>query len=287
MLRNIVNIDQEKCNGCGLCVSACHERAIVLNEQGKAELVKEDYCDGLGDCLPACPMNAIKIEQRETVPYDEEAVKARIAQMDREMEREDVEQDKNEKKSLLSRLIMGGEKQVGGCPGSMARNLHMNGEKPAGGCPGSMARTLNDDAKKVDENTGCVCHQEESNDEFSMLSHWPVQIRLAASKAEYFEGADLLVAADCSAYAYGNFHNKFMKDRVTVVGCPKLDDYDYEEKFYEIFMQNNVRSVTLVRMEVPCCGAMERAVLRALERCGKLIPKQVVILSLGGEILSR
>ena len=123
--------------------------------------------------------------------------------------------------------------------------------------------------------------------EFSHLSHWPVQIRLAASKADYFEDADLLVAADCSAYAYGNFHNKFMKNRVTVVGCPKLDDYDYEEKFYEIFMNNNIRSVTLVRMEVPCCGGMERAVLNALERCGKLIPKQVVVLSLGGEILSR
>ena len=222
MLRNIVNIDQEKCNGCGLCVNACHERAIILNEKGKAELVKEDYCDGLGDCLPACPMNAISIEKRDTVPYNEEAVKARIAKMDQ-------------------------ENNTGSCPGTMAS---MNIDK-----------------------------------EFSHLSHWPVQIRLAASKAEYFEDADLLVAADCSAYAYGNFHNKFMKNRVTVVGCPKLDPYDYEEKFYEIFMNNNIRSVTLVRMEVPCCGGMERAVLNALERCGKLIPKQVVVLSLSGEIL--
>ena len=243
MLRNIVNIDQEKCNGCGLCVSACHERAIILNEKGKAELIKEDYCDGLGDCLPACPMNAISIEKRDTVPYDEQAVKARIAKM--------------------------------------------NQENTIGRCPGTMAKILNEDKilkqeENIVENT---LENINGDTEFSNLSHWPVQIRLAASKAEYFENADLLVAADCSAYAYGNFHNKFMKNRVTVVGCPKLDDYDYEEKFYEIFMNNTIRSVTLVRMEVPCCGGMERALLNALERCGKLIPKQVVILSLGGEIL--
>ena len=216
MKRNIVNIDQEKCNGCGLCVSACHERAIVLNSQGKAELIKEDYCDGLGDCLPACPMNAITIEERETVPYDEEAVKARIEAMDKG----------------ASEIVS-------------------------------------------------------QNSTISQISHWPVQIRLAASKADYFDNADLLVAADCSAYAHGDFHNVFMKGRVTIVGCPKLDPYDYEAKFYEIFMNNNIRSVTLVRMQVPCCGGMERAVLNALERCKKMIPKQVVVLSLQGEILSK
>ena len=232
MKRNIVKIDQKKCNGCGRCVSACHERAIELNAQGKAVLIKEDYCDGLGDCLPACPMDAITIEERETVPYDESAVKARIAKM----------------------------------------NMLENEES----CCDSENMCVNEcDNKCLDKG------------EFSYLSHWPVQIRLAGSKAEYFENADLLVAADCSAYAYGNFHMNFMKDRVTVVGCPKLDSYDYEEKFYEIFMNNNIKSVTLVRMEVPCCGGMERAVLNALERCGKFIPKQIVVLSLQGDIIRK
>lgn len=230
MKRNIVSIDQEKCNGCGLCVTACHERAIEINAGGKAELIKEDYCDGLGDCLPTCPMGAIFIEERETVPYDEIAVKQRIEKMNAE----------------ANRGNMGCES----CNGGVS-------EKSVGDL------------------------------DFSCLSHWPVQIRLAASKADYFENADLLVAADCAAYAYGNFHNRFMKDRVTIVGCPKLDTYDYEEKFYEIFMNNNIKSVTLVRMEVPCCGGMEKALLNALERCEKFIPKQVIILSLKGDIISK
>ena len=278
MLRNIVNIDQEKCNGCGLCVSACHERAIVLNEQGKAELIKEDYCDGLGDCLPACPMNAISIEHRETVPYDEAAVLARIAKMDEEAG-----------KGVKDQAEVHKEERPVGCPGAMARIL--NGADNTGkfDCGNDFEAAGADDCCSghgKDSDRECGCNN--GNDvEFSHLSHWPVQIRLAASKADYFENADLLVAADCSAYAYGNFHNKFMKDRVTVVGCPKLDACDYEEKFYEIFMNNNIKSVTLVRMEVPCCGGMEKAVLNALERCGKLIPKQVVILSLQGDIISK
>lgn len=222
MKRNIVKIDQEKCNGCGLCVNACHERAIILNDQGKAELVKEDYCDGLGDCLPACPMDAITIEKRECAPYDEAAVKERIRKMDLEAS-DSVEDDKKSKK--------------------------------------------NDE-----ECTSC-------------LSHWPVQIRLASSSAECFDGCDLLIAADCTAYAYADFHRTFMKNRVTVAGCPKLDAFDYEEKLYEIFTQNDIRSITLVRMEVPCCGGMQHAMEQALKRSGKLIPSQTVVLSLDGRII--
>lgn len=277
MKRNIVKIDQDKCNGCGLCVSACHERAIELNAQGKAELIKEDYCDGLGDCLPACPTGAISIEERETVPYDEAAVMERIAKMD---------------------AVAGG-----GCPGAMARilagaSVSASKEEECGcdagdkkheecGCDSS-AKGHGECGCDSDKQGDCCCDGDNAEDvQFSHLSHWPVQIRLAASKADFFDNADLLVAADCAAYAYGNFHKKFMKDRVTVVGCPKLDPYDYEEKFYEIFMNNNIRSVTLVRMEVPCCGGMERAVLNALDRCGKFIPKQVVVLSLQGDIIRK
>lgn len=204
MKRKIVNINQEKCNGCGLCIKACHEQAIVLNKDGKAELIKEDYCDGLGDCLSACPMDAITIEEREAAPYDEEAVKRRIA---------------------------------------------------------------------------------ESQNSTSKLRQWPVQIQLVAPNAKYFDGANLLVAADCCAYAYGNFHNEFMKNKVTIVGCPKLDPVDYTEKLTEIIRENDIKSVTLTRMEVPCCGGLENAVKTALQNSGKFIPWQVVTISTEGEIL--
>lgn len=215
MKRNIVKIDQEKCNGCGLCINACHEQAIVLNENGKAELIKDDYCDGLGDCLPACPVGAIEIIQREAAPYDEKAVKERIAK--KEKEKSDVE---NKKKNNVSRL-----------------------------------------------------------------SQWPVQIKLAPTNAEYFNGADLLIAADCTAYAYANFHDDFIKDRIVLVGCPKLDSVDYSEKLAEILKENDIKSVTVVRMQVPCCGGMEFAFKKALEESKKMIPTQVITLSLEGEIL--
>lgn len=227
MKRKIVNIDQDKCNGCGLCVNACHEQAIVINEQGKAELIKEDYCDGLGDCLPACPMNAITIEEREAAPYDEKAVKARIA-----------------------------AKAAAESEGTSD-------------CCSTKAAELKEAKTK------------------SRLSHWPVQIRLAPPKADYFDGADILIAADCSAYAFADFHETFMKDRVTLMGCPKLDPVDYSEKLTEIFANNDVKSVTLVRMMVPCCGGMEMAVNNAISASGKLIPSQTIVLSLEGEILER
>lgn len=204
MLRKIIKIDQEKCNGCGACAQACHEGAIAMIE-GKATLMREDYCDGLGDCLPACPMDAISFEEREALAYDETAVLA---------------------------------------------------------------------AKRAKEKTQ------------SCLSQWPVQIKLAPINAPYFDGADLLIAADCTAYAYGDFHNKFMRNRITLIGCPKLDEGDYSEKLTQILSHNGVRSVTIVRMEVPCCGGLMNAVKRALQNSGKLIPWQVVTLSMDGQLLN-
>lgn len=201
MIRKIIQIDTEKCNGCGLCAKACHEGAIGMVD-GKAKLLRDDYCDGLGDCLPACPVNAISFTVREAAAYDEAAVLAK---------------------------------------------------KGKG----------------------------------SQLQQWPVQIRLVPVEAPFFQGADLLVAADCTAYAYAEFHKDFIRGRVTLVGCPKLDSVDYAEKLTEIFRNNEIRSVTVVRMEVPCCGGMENAVKRALQASGKLLPWQVVTISTDGKILGR
>ena len=202
MVRKIIRINEEKCNGCGACASACHEGAIEMID-GKAKLTRENYCDGLGDCLPACPTNAITFEEREAPAYDEAAVLA---------------------------------------------------------------------AKQKKERTS------------SQLSQWPVQIKLVPVRAPYFEGANLLIAADCTAYAYGNFHNEFMCNRVTLIGCPKLDQVDYTEKLTEILKNNSINSVTIVRMEVPCCGGIEYAAKRALQASGKLIPWQVVTISTDGKM---
>jgi NAD-dependent dihydropyrimidine dehydrogenase PreA subunit len=208
MLRNIIKIDESKCNGCGLCAEACHEGAIAL-ENGKAKLQREDYCDGLGDCLPACPMNAITFEIREAPAYNAEAV-------------------------LAAKMP--------------------NGEVSASGT-------------------------------VSELGQWPVQIKLVPVKAPYFEGADLLIAADCSAYARANFHDEFIRGKVTLIGCPKLDGVDYSQKLAEILQQNNIKTVTVVRMEVPCCGGLKLAVAEALNRSGKTIPWQVITLSIQGEVM--
>lgn len=226
MIRKIIHIDSEKCNGCGACASACHEGAIGM-VNNKAVLLRDDYCDGLGDCLPTCPTNAISFVEREALPYDEEAVKANIAQ----------------KKS----------KSV---------------------CPGSMARAI----KTEDNNT-------EEISVSSQLRQWPVQIKLAPIKAPYFNNANLLIAADCTAYAYGSFHSKFMKNKVTLIGCPKLDTVDYSEKLTEIIKSNDIKSVTVVRMEVPCCGGIENAVKRALMDSGKFLPWSVVTISTDGKII--
>ena len=250
MLRRIIEIDEEKCNGCGLCAKACHEGAIGM-VNGKAKLMHEHYCDGLGDCLPACPTGAIRFVEREAPAYDEAAVQAAKAAK--------------------------GQAHTGGCPGSRMRTMQEKPEAPAaaGNVP-------------------------------SQLRQWPVQIKLVSPAAPYFDGADLLIAADCTAYAYGNFHSEFMRGKVTLIGCPKLDAVDYSEKLTqilrtheirsitvvqyaekltEIFARNDIRSVTLTRMEVPCCGGMEFAIRTALGQAGKEIPFRTVVLSIDGAIL--
>ena len=236
MIRRIIEIDKEKCNGCGLCAKACHEGAIGMVD-GKATLLRDDYCDGLGDCLPVCPTGAITFVEREAAAYDEGAVQANMA-----------------KKG----------KTPCACPGSQSKLLEVQ-EKMA--------------AKREEEATPVAVP--------SRLRQWPVQIKLAPIKAPYFDGAKLLSAADCTAYAYGNFHEEFMKGKITLVGCPKLDMVDYSEKLTEIIKQNDIQSVTIVRMEVPCCGGMELAAKKALQASGKFIPWQVVTISTDGKILDK
>lgn len=238
MIRKIVKIDQDKCNGCGACAAACHEGAIGMVD-GKARLLRDNYCDGLGACLPACPTGAITVEEREADAYDEEAVKAAQAE------------------------------KTAAAPAKL----------PCG-CPGSNARRIAHGAAAVSE-ASCVPLSPSE----SQLSQWPVQIKLVPAKAPYFDGADLLVAADCTAYAYGAFHRDFIKKRVTLIGCPKLDQGDYSEKLTAIIRDNDIKSVTVVRMEVPCCGGIEAAVKKALQQSGKFIPWQVVTLSLDGRVL--
>ena len=230
MIRKVIRIDEEKCNGCGLCADACHESAIGIVD-GKARLLRDDYCDGLGNCLPVCPVEAIAFEEREAAEYDEEAVKKNIAE------------------------------NKGSCPGSKTREIQR-------AAPQAAAETK----------------------AASRLNQWPVQIKLVPVNAPYFENAHLLVSADCGAYAYGNFHNEFIRNRITLIGCHKLDDGDYSEKLTEILAGNNIKSVTVVRMEVPCCGGIENAVKTALKNAGrspspKMIPWRVVTLSISGEIL--
>ncbi len=232
MIRKIIEIDEQKCNGCGACAAACHEGAIGM-VGGKARLLRDDYCDGLGDCLPACPTGAIRFVEREAAPYDEAAV-----------------------------LAAQGRKQQ---------------EKPHRGCPGTRARAI----ERQDEPAAMP----EAGETPSRLRQWPVQIKLAPVRAPYFQGAKLLIAADCSAYAYAAFHERFIKGRITLVGCPKLDGVDYAQKLREIISLNDIESVTVVRMEVPCCGGLEQAVKRALQDSGKWIPWQVVTLSTDGRIL--
>ena len=222
MIRRIITINEERCNGCGLCADACHEGAIgIVN--GKAKLLREDYCDGLGDCLPACPMNAISFEEREAPAYDEAAVLAA-------------------KKSKTP------------------PTFHS--------CPGSACQSM-------DCSNRCA----------SQLTNFPIQLKLVPTNAPYFEGADLLIAADCTAYSYGSFHNDFMKNRVTLIGCPKLDAADYSEKLAQILRNNDIRSVTVTRMTVPCCGGLSYMVKNAMELCGKNIPLHIVTISPNGQIV--
>jgi len=232
MIRRIIKIDESKCDGCGLCVLACHEGAIGIVDD-KATLLRDDYCDGLGNCLPVCPTGAISFEEREAQEFDEAAVKANI-----------------ENKQLQTVAC--------GCPGMHSKFI---------------ARGDSEMRQKCMANVETHLHQ------------WPVQMKLVPPNAPYFSNANLLVAADCAAYAYGNFHGEYMKNRITIIGCSKLDDGDYSEKLTAILNQNNIKSVTIARMEVPCCGGIEDAVKTALQNSGKLIPWQIVIISRDGRIL--
>jgi len=231
MLRKIIKIDAEKCNGCGACAAACHEGAIEMID-GKAVLTREDYCDGLGDCLPACPTNAITFEEREAPAYNEEAVRQ-------------------------AKMKKHGVKLPCGCPGSQSKAL----KRPA----------------PVPVSAGAAVPQ-------SQLMQWPVQIKLVPVNAPYFDNANLLIAADCTAYAYANFHNEFIRNRITLIGCPKLDEGDYAEKLTAIISNNNIKSVTIVRMEVPCCGGIENAAKRAIQASGKFLPWHVVTITTDGRI---
>lgn len=244
MIRKIIHIDEDKCNGCGLCAAACHEGAIGMVD-GKARLLRDDYCDGLGDCLPTCPTGAITFVEREAAPYDEAAVKANMAA-----------------KALAEELKNAEGSCSGGCPGSAMKDLRAN----TATCPQASEET-------------------QPSDQPSRLQNWPVQIKLAPLKAPYFDRANLLIAADCTAYAYGAFHSRFMKDKVTLIGCPKLDATDYSEKLTEILRQNDIASVSVIRMEVPCCGGLEAAVKKAISESGKFLPSQVVTISTEGDII--
>ena len=231
MVRKIIKIDKEKCNGCGACAIACHEGAIEMIN-GKAQLIREDYCDGLGDCLPACPVDAISFEEREALSYDERAV-------------------------MEAKSRKASNPLPCGCPGTNSKSIKRENE-------------INTDFQTTMQ---------------SQLMQWPIQIKLVPVNAPYFDGAKLLVAADCTAFAYGSFHNEFIKNHITLIGCPKLDEGDYSEKLTKIIANNDIKSVTVVRMEVPCCGGIENAVKTALQKSGKFIPWSVVTISTDGKII--
>ena len=245
MKRKIVSIDENLCNGCGLCVSACHEGAIQLVD-GKAKLISDSYCDGLGDCLPACPVDAIQIVEREAADYDEAAVAARMA-------------------------AAKGHATVAPAPAAAKPPLPC-------GCPGQMAKTI---VPKPAAPAGAAAPDAPA----SQLANWPVQIKLVNPRAPYLQNAALLIAADCTAFAYPDIHRRFMRNKVTLIGCPKLDEGDYAEKLTTILQANDIKSVTVLRLEVPCCGGLANAVMRALQASGKMVPWQVVTIATDGSIL--
>lgn len=243
MIRDIIHIDEDKCNGCGLCITACHEGAIELID-GKARLIGDEYCDGLGDCLPECPVDAISIIQRKGKAFDQEAVQRRLEEL------------KEQKEDLPC-----------GCPGSMAREITR-----------SSAPVHSEKNEKEDEDFNREVKSE--------LRQWPVQLSLINTRAPYLQGAHLLIAADCTAYAYGDFHRDFIKDRITIIGCPKLDDNNYyREKLAEILINNNISSITVVRMEVPCCSGIVASVKGAMLDTGLIVPYSEVTIGTQGNII--
>ena len=242
MKRDIISIDENKCNGCGICISGCHEGAIELVD-GKAKLISDEYCDGLGDCLPQCPTDAIKIIQRDALDYDLQAV--------------EIKKEKSTEKPNLPC----------GCPGTMEK---------------SIKRNVDLNVKKLPNNINTLAKAPVDSE----LNQWPVQLKLVNSKAGFLNGADILIAADCTAYAYGNFHKEFIKDRVTLIGCPKLDDTDYyREKIAEILKNNDIKSITVVRMEVPCCAGIVSCVKGAMLESGIIVPYKEVTIGINGVII--
>ncbi|KEI00360.1 ATP-binding protein [Clostridium botulinum] len=243
MKRKIVFIDKDKCNGCGICVKACHECAIDIIE-GKAKLVSDEYCDGLGDCLPACPVDAIKIIEREAEKYNEEAVKERIKKI---------------------------EKQI------KVNNMPC-------GCPGTMERKIDRKSVKV---TKAKNMKKEQGTSISELLQWPIQLKLINPNSKFLEDAELLIAADCTAYAYANFHKDFIKGHITIIGCPKLDDIEYyKEKISEILTYNNIKSIKVIRMTVPCCGGIVNMVKESMLKSNIVIPYREIIIDTDGTIVS-
>ncbi len=243
MVRKIIKIDEDKCIGCGICASACHEGAIEMVD-GKAKLVRENFCDGFGDCLPGCPTGAITFEEREAPEYDEAAV--------------------NKAKEQKS------------CPDG-----HHEGH--TGGCPGSRFMKFEKKAESREDSNATPADRLVSHP--SRLEQWPCQIKILPTTGDFYNGAKLLIAADCTAYAYANMHEDFMKGKITMIGCPKLDEGDYTEKLTEIISRNDIASVTIVRMEVPCCGGLQRAAENAIKNSGKFLPWQVVTISRNGEVI--
>ncbi len=253
MNRKIIQIDEEKCVGCGLCANACQQSAIEMVD-GKAKVVRDDFCDGIGNCLPVCPVNAISFSDRNIVVKTDNA-------------------DKSEKVTILEKPTKSEEKPLPcGCPGTHSKLLVRSDNKVATSAPSANTTAF----KSV-----------QSSKPISELRQWPVQIKLIPPNAPYFDNAHLLIAADCSAYAYANFHADFIQNKITLIGCPKLDEGDYTEKLTHIIAENNIKSVTVVRMEVPCCGGIENATVNALKASGKFIPWQVVTIGTDGSIVER
>lgn len=258
MIRRIVVIDEEKCSGCGKCAEACHENAIGM-VNGKARLLRDDYCDGLGDCLPACPAGAISFVEREAVPYDEAAVRENQMRL----------------KMLADKQTETAHNSIAapcGCPGTAARTLKAGGKRTTVFAFGTRSERTEEESKRAEESNSC-------------LGQWPVQIKLAPVRAAFFDDSELLIAADCTAYAFADFHERFMRGRITLIGCPKLDSVDYSEKLTEIIRNNEIKSITVARMEVPCCGGIELAVKKAAAAAGKSLPVEVFTISTRGCIL--
>ena len=274
MKRQIIEIDEEKCNGCGACADACHEGAIEIID-GKAKLTRDDYCDGLGDCLPSCPEDAISFVEREAAAYDEAAVKENMARKAAGNNGAGV----SAAAGNGSAASAGAGATVGNGAATAAAAAHSSSfnSSPCG-CPGAQAKKIEHSQNSTAAGTTLI-------EQECCLSQWPCQIKLVPINAPYFDGAKLLIAADCTAFAYASFHERFMKGHITLVGCPKLDAVDYSEKLTEIIRDNNIQSVTIARMEVPCCGGLENATKIALQNSGKFIPWNVVTISTDGKIL--